>query len=238
MTKSCVLQPKQLADARHQFCKLRSATAPSAGAKPKEFRKGQEKAPIHCNRPCDTAKTLPLRLSHPVFGDFMDDCKSYKPTPGDKTFLNEFIVAMSSIYDTEIHRQTTILELFRTADIVLQPNKIIGTDYTTDGSSFFGGHLLYVLAELKNEIGSTKSEPYLQAVLYYLEATRSHVSKYLTSGLPCIILLIYGMYIWTFLSALLLIQSAHRTSHCFRRGDLDWETKCSGADYGNPMSPP
>jgi len=31
----------------------------------------------------------------------------------------------------------------------MQPNKIIGTDYTTDGSSFFNGHLLYALAELK-----------------------------------------------------------------------------------------
>jgi hypothetical protein len=116
---------------------LRLATPPSTGAKPKEFRKGQEKAPIHCNRPHDAAKTLPLRLAHSVFGDFMDDCESYKPTPEDKIFLNEFVVAMSSIYDTEKDRQTKILELFRTADIVLQPNKIIGTDYTTDGSSFF-----------------------------------------------------------------------------------------------------
>ena len=141
----------------------------------------------------------------------MDDCESFKLTPEDKTFLNEFVVAMSSIYDTEKDRQTKILELFRTTGIVLQPNKIIGTEYTTDGSSFLDGHLLSVLVELKNEIGSTKSEPYLQAVLYYLEATRNHVSQYLTSGLPCIILLIYGMSIRTFLSALLLIQSVHRT---------------------------
>jgi hypothetical protein len=54
---------------------------------------------------------------------------------------------MSRIYDTEKGRQTTILELFRTAGIVMQPNKIIGTEYTTDGSSFFNGHLLYALAE-------------------------------------------------------------------------------------------
>jgi len=161
----------------------------------------------------------------------MNDCESFKPTPEDKAFLNEFVVAMSSFYDSETQRQWKILELFRDAEIVLQPQKIIGTDYTTDGSAFFASHFLYILAELKNEIGSTKSEPYLQAVLYYLEATRSHVSKYLTSGLPCIILLIYGMFIWTFLGAFLsLIQIAHRTSRCFRWGDLDWETKCSGVE--------
>ena len=90
----------------------------------------------------------------------MDNCKSFKPNPENKAFLNEFIVTISSFYDTETHRQTKILELFYIADIVLQPNKIIGTDYTTDGSSFFAGHLLYVLAELRNKIGSTNSEPY------------------------------------------------------------------------------
>jgi len=149
-------------------------------------------------------KTLPLRLSHPVFGHFMDDCESFKPTPEDKNFLNEFVVAMSRIYDAEKDRQTTLLELFRTAGIVMQPNKIIGTEYTTDGSSFFNGHLLYALAELKNEVCSTNSEPYLQAVLYFLEATRKHISQYPHSGLPCIILLIFGMVAWILISVLLI----------------------------------
>ena len=37
----------------------------------------------------------------------MDDCESFKPMPEleDKTFLNEFVVAMSSFYDTEKNRQ-------------------------------------------------------------------------------------------------------------------------------------
>jgi len=39
----------------------------------------------------------------------MDDCQSFKPTPEDKTFLNEFVVAMSKIYDVEKDRQTAIL---------------------------------------------------------------------------------------------------------------------------------
>jgi len=114
-------------------------------------------------------------------------------------FLNQFTEAMLKIYDVEADRQTAILELFRAIGVIMQPNKIIGTDYTTDGSSFFAGHLLSVLAELKNEVCSTNCEPYLQAVLYFLEATRKYASRYLNSGLPCIILLIFGMFAWTYL---------------------------------------
>ena len=199
LTRSRILQPQQVTNARERFCKSRSATAPSAAARPKDFRKAQEKAPIYCNRPRDTVKTLPLHLSHPVFGKFIHDCESFKPTPQDKMFLNQFVEAMSRIYDIEKDRQTAILELFRSAGIVMQPSEIIGTKYTMDGSSFFEGFLLYILAELKNEICSTNCEPYLQAALYFLEATRRHAPQYQNSGLPCIILLIFGMFDWTYL---------------------------------------
>ena len=163
----------------------------------------------------------------------MDECKSFKPTPEDKTFLNQFVEAMSKIYDVEKDWQTAILELLRTAGIVMQPHKIIGTEYTTDGSSFFAGHFLYVLAELKNEVCSTNCEPYLQAVLCFLEATRKYAPQYLNSGLPCIILLIFSMFAWTWCG---LIQSAHRTLYCFRWCDMDWETKCSDVVNSNSVS--
>ena len=156
---------------------------------PKEFRKNQEKATIHCNRPQDTVKTLTLWLSHPVFGKFLDDCESFKPASKVKEFLGEFLKAMTRVYDVEKDRQTAILKLFLGTDITIQANKVIGTKYMTDGSSFSAGGLLYVLAELKNEVCSTNCEPYLQAALYYLEATRTHASEYLHSNLPCIIVL-------------------------------------------------
>ena len=197
MTRSRALQPQEVAKDREQFCTLRGPIAPSTGAKPKEFKKDQERAPINCNRPHDTVKTLPLCLSHRVFGEFRDDCKSSKPTAQDKRFLYGFVEAMSKLYDAEKDRQTAILDLFRTIGIAMQPSKIIGTEYTTDGSSFFKSFFLYVLAELKNEICSTNCEPFLQAALYYLEATRRCASEYRNSGLPCIILLIFGRHTWT-----------------------------------------
>lgn len=105
---------------------------------------------------------------------------------------------MSKLYDTEKDRQTVVLDLFRTVGIAMQPSEIIGTEYTTDGSIFRQGSFLYVLAELKNEISSTNCEPYLQAALYYLEATRRSAPDYRNSGLPCIILLIFGMFTGTY----------------------------------------
>ena len=173
------------------------AVAPSIGARPEKFRIDREKAPIHCNRPQDIQKTLPLRLLHPVFGNFLDDCESFKPASKDEDFLYKFVTTMTNFYDKEIDRQTAILELFIKANIVMQPNEIIGTKHTTDGSAFFDGRHIYMLAESKNEVCSTNCEPYLQAVLYYLEATRKCTSEYPRSNLPCII---FGMFTWACLS--------------------------------------
>jgi hypothetical protein len=47
----------------------------------------------------------------------MDECESFRSTPDDREFLNEFVEAMSKIYDAEKDRQTAILELFVTAGI-------------------------------------------------------------------------------------------------------------------------
>ena len=237
LTRFCTLQQNQIGAARKQFCALRLTAFPSAEAEPEVFKRGQQKAIINCNRPYDTAKTLPLRLSHPVFGQFMDDCKSFKPTTEDKAFIYKFVEAMSKIYDMEKDRQTAILDLFGTAGIDMQPNRIVGTDYMTDGSSLVAGRLLYVLAELKNEIGSTASEPYLQAVLQFLESTKEYASEYLDSGLPCMILLIFGMFAWTYISCT-HTNCAYRALHGFRRGNMDRETKCSDVVYGNSVSLP
>src|SRR5260370_21125448 len=111
LTRSCTLQHKQVAAARQQFCALRSATPPSTGAKPRIFRSGQEKATINCNRPYDDVKTLPLHLSHPVFGSFMDDSESFKPSLEHKKFLNDFLGTTSKIHDSTKNRQPAILDL-------------------------------------------------------------------------------------------------------------------------------
>src|SRR5260221_415611 len=98
---------------------------------------GQEKAPINCNRPHDNAKTLPFVSLIPFLADFMTTASHPSQLTQDKTFLNQFVEAMSKMYDKEKDRQTAVLDLFWTIGIVMHPTKVIGTDYMTDGDSFF-----------------------------------------------------------------------------------------------------
>ncbi|KAF9219664.1 hypothetical protein BS17DRAFT_855176 [Gyrodon lividus] len=64
-------------------------------------------------------------------------------------------------------------------------------------STFYLDEVLQAQAvrDFKNEVGSTRAEPYAQASLYYLEATRRYAATMGHSALPCFILLLFGPYI-------------------------------------------
>jgi hypothetical protein len=97
---------------------------------------------------------------------------------------------MRKIYDEEHKRKETVLKLFRKHGMDVKPTMI--GKFTTDGDLSIGEFRL-LIAEFKNEVGSKGAEPFFQAVLYYLEATRSLASEYHNSVLPCIIVLIFGV---------------------------------------------
>jgi len=65
-------------------------------------------------------------------------------------------------------------------------------EFTTDGDLSIGNYR-FLIAKFKNEIGSTAAEPFFQAILYFLEATRKLATHHLNSILPCIIVLIFGL---------------------------------------------
>ena len=50
------------------------------------------------------------------------------------------------------------------------------------------------IAHFRGEVGSTGVEPYNQASLYYLESTREHATKMGGSSLPCMIILLFGLF--------------------------------------------
>ena len=97
---------------------------------------------------------------------------------------------MRGIYDQEHKRKETALKLFRKHGMDAKPTMI--GKFTADGDLSIGEFRL-VIAEFKNEVGSKGAEPFFQAILYYLEATRSLVSEYHNSVLPCIFVLIFGV---------------------------------------------
>ena len=188
--KYTLRHPEQLVQDRQSFCKRRVPDAPSNGAKPPKFDKMQKgDGYIACNRPTSHPASLPLSLLHPVFGKFMDDCEDHVPTPDDVKLLHEFVVVMSFIHTVELGRRQAVLEVLSTNGIHINPTTIGA--YTTDGDLSVGKSRLLIM-EFKNEIGSTGAEPYFQAILYYLEATRELLSR--NSVLPCILVLIFGMF--------------------------------------------
>ena len=182
--------PEQLAQDRQRFCNQRKPDAPSNGGNPQKFHDAQQKdTHIPCNRPSGFSTTLPPTLLHPVFGKFIDDAENFIPTADDVKFLHAFVAVMRNIYDEEHKRKETVLKLLRKHGIDAKPTMI--GKYTTDGDLSIGEFRL-LIAEFKNEVGSKGAEPFFQAILYYLEATRSLASEYHNSVLPCIIVLIFG----------------------------------------------
>ena len=178
-----------MAGLRKKFCDGRGPKAPSSGANPVTFLKDQKMGTIYCNRPSDTPDTIPVTLLHPIFGQFMDDCEKHSPTAEDYTLAAELTVVMRRFYSLEKQRQAEILKVFHNANIIINGSRI--GDYTTDGDLSVG-LLRYLIAEMKNEIGSQGAEPYLQGILYHLESTRDQALQYLHSVLPCMIISLFG----------------------------------------------
>ena len=186
-----VLSTDQIGQGREKFCSKRKSEAPSNGGKPQNFLPGQYELDqqIPCNRPYGLPTALPLSLLHPIFGEFVDDAENYVPTPDDVPFFLEFVEAMANIYKGEDSRKVTVLNIFEKHKMYIKPSSI--GKYITDGD-LSSGEFRSLIFEFKNEIGSTAAEPFLQAILFYLEATRKFAVQYRNSVLPCIIVLIFG----------------------------------------------
>ena len=176
---------------RKRFCINRKSDAPSSGADPKNFRFHQstQDGTIYCNRPEDPCRTLSLSLLHPVFGQFMDDFRNATPSSDDQTLAVDLVNAMTDIYKKELDRQKAITKAFETSGYHMTGTRI--DNYTTDADISFKG-FRYLIAELKNEVGSSGAEPYMQGSLYYLESTRTEAAKHSSSPLPCLLMVVFG----------------------------------------------
>ena len=97
---------------------------------------------------------------------------------------------MANIYLVENGRQKALLTVFNEHQVPLKPTFI--DKFATDDELSIGEHR-FLIAELKNEIGSVDAEPFFQAVLYFLESTQELALRHLNSNLPSIIVLIFGL---------------------------------------------
>lgn len=181
---------------RLQYLQSTKSKSPSSLGQPKEFAR-QQKDPaktIYCDRPPDATDTIPVTLLHPVFGQFLDDIDTYEPTSEDNSLALDLSKKMSNIYPDEDRRGTAIRDALYKMGITLVGTTIEASKYRTDGDLQHNRHR-YVIAELKNEVGSLGAEPNAQALVYYLESTRNLAVQCAKSPLPCFLLYIFGMAI-------------------------------------------
>ena len=200
-TSSQVIAGEDLTDegdpikvARNEFLKGRPSKSPSDSSHPSTFR-GSQRNPttqIRCGRPRDPEETIPATLLHPVFGQFLDDCKTHSITEEDNVFIGKFANAMSKVYDNEKERVDRVNGVLASYKIGLRVTAKKGTqDYQVDGDLSVGEYR-YVIAEFRNEAAASVSEPYMQAAAYYLERTRTQVLENTGSPLPCFLLVLFG----------------------------------------------
>ncbi|KAG2336055.1 hypothetical protein BDR05DRAFT_1006204 [Suillus weaverae] len=84
---------------------------------------------------------------------------------------------MSALYEHEGLRVDKVSEVLAGYNVRLRLNrKVQGAAYQTDGDMSIDindRRHPYVIVEFKNETTSSKSEPYVQALMYYLQSTRA-----------------------------------------------------------------
>ena len=230
--KNPVPDADKIVQTRKNFCSKRKSDRPSNGGYPRNFlpRQYELDQRIACNRPHGLPAELPLSLLHPVFGEFVDDAENYVPTPNDVPFFLEFVQAMANVYKVENKRRETVLTIFQKYNMHINPTSI--GEFRTDGD-LSSGKFRYLIFEFKNEIGATGAEPFFQAILYYLEATRKFAGEHHNSVLPCIIVLIFGAL--SFLDPSFIYLMPFRPLHCICRCCMDWSSDHTDAVLCHPM---
>ncbi|KAG0697573.1 hypothetical protein DFH29DRAFT_811543 [Suillus ampliporus] len=174
--------------------------SPSSAAMPSVISKAQnrDEPDFLCSRPRKAEDPVPVTLLHPIFAEFVDDCRDLKPTHLDYRFVRELSEKMCMFFSDENAR----MEAFRTQladsyDIALYNAGIGATAYSTDGHLMIGGKFIAVIAKGKKEIGSGGSEPFVEAMccqrefMKFLHKKPFHIDK-LRSVFPCFHIIVFG----------------------------------------------
>ncbi|KAI6164066.1 hypothetical protein EDD17DRAFT_1775794 [Pisolithus thermaeus] len=183
--------PRLTGDARKAFLEKRRSRYPSENGAPSSFLRDQlvDSKCIPCGRPLHAQETIPPSLLHPVFGQFLDDCQNMEVSREEGRTMYRLAVALSNIYADENERKNVVFKILGEYGIHVSTAKI--EKYELDAEiSIHGNH--YLIVEIRNEMLSARSDPYIQAVLDYLEATRLSAIKHPASVLPCLLLILAG----------------------------------------------
>lgn len=171
----------------------RKKNSPSLQARPSTFLQTQEDdSYFACNRPPHREHHVPLILLHPVFGEFIDNCKNMTPTARDHKYAKEIKESMCEIYTREGSRRSRATQILNDYGIHFQDGTIGSTEYRTDGHTLSKNHPRLIV-EVKNELSSGAAEPNFQALAYYDHfCYEMRLFEDASSCLPCFIIVIAG----------------------------------------------
>lgn len=176
--------------------------SPSELGRPDKFFCFQkEHSTFYMDRPMDPDYDIPPTLLHPVFGEFLDDCETHKPSPDDYSLAHDLVSGMSQHFQDEHRRVDRFCKILGKYGIRISGTKLENqpTSYRTDGDMQEGG-FRFVILEAKNEISEGGAEPLLQAMCYYQQSVggtdraKMQIAKYPNSRLPCLLICLVGLF--------------------------------------------
>jgi hypothetical protein len=202
---------------RNDYFRRHPTVPPSWAAQPKAQEKLQtsQDPQILCNRPSSLI-SIPVVLLHPIFGQFVDNCRDHVATPEDHKLVHKLSGQMSNYFDSEAKRRDAFVQIM-SEDLGLHLIQSgVSGGYSTNGHAVTHNHV-YVITEAKHELGTGGTDPAYQCASYYLEFLRNHRQE---SVLPCLHLYYAGELgngyweirsIFTFIKVLSLALEAQRS---------------------------
>ncbi|KAG6884082.1 hypothetical protein C0992_007052 [Termitomyces sp. T32_za158] len=180
----------------------RNAPAPSSAAAMPAFLGEQQKRPVLNGRSSDN-NGLPIGLFHPVFNSFHSDIQSeerFRPDASVSSSIRELWKAFARIYHSEDDRIEAITpplaklldDTFQVKDITDVRSSGIITDQCGFGTAY------PVIAEVKNEMGTSLADPSHQAGYAYRKYWAEQTAIRKLSHCPSIILAIAGPWMCVF----------------------------------------
>ena len=162
---------------RAQWFQKNPPKAPSTEADTSRFAKRQmySDQTIFCGRPYSNYQAIPPTLLCPQFSQFMVDLDSCTPSTSDIEFFYQLSHEMSDIIG-EAERNNVFINIMRKHGFPDFSKTFIGK-YHNDGTlevriNQLGKSAIYLVLEVKNELGKGGAEPMVQAALYWLESIR------------------------------------------------------------------
>ena len=197
--------PGLLLRERQRFSAELPTTAPSTLGSPSDFSKFQEKQnqKIVWSRPRAADATIPVTLLHPIFRQFVDNCKSHQPIQEDNNLVLELMGAMSDFFPNEKARAARLRAILTKHGIPVHTSTITSKDhhFPTDGAVSINGHLVAII-EVKGEIGSTGAEPYAQVILYYSHSNAVKSQEFSQFNFPSLLITVFGQILLSSLAIL------------------------------------